>query len=95
MSLTHLAFKKSTKGNYMNRTVFHFTIAIIFFAACSASAQGQAGTVGRGCGAEGADQTRNLRRSICADRHKQIHDRHVSAHYALISIPNLLPTYCK
>lgn len=27
----------------MNRTAFNFTIAIIFFAACSASARGQAG----------------------------------------------------
>jgi photosynthetic reaction center cytochrome c subunit len=39
----HLAFKKSPKETILNRTAFHFTIAIIFFAACSAWAQGQTG----------------------------------------------------
>jgi photosynthetic reaction center cytochrome c subunit len=38
-----LPIQKNHEGNYMNRTAVHFTVAIIFFAACSARAQRTAG----------------------------------------------------
>jgi hypothetical protein len=43
LSIIYTWHSKIAKGNYMNRTVFHCTVAIIFLAACSAWAQGQAG----------------------------------------------------
>jgi hypothetical protein len=99
MSLTPSIIYTCHSKNYQRKLhePDHFSLHSGHYFSCSLFRLGtRAGrAIGRGCGAEGADQLGILRRGICADRHKQIHDRHVSAHYALISIPNLLSTYCK